>query len=79
MPLRNRFRWLLYSVSAAELIEQIKALPPAELEMVRNFLLNGSEQDAADSPLEFVARERAQALGGKVMDENEELFRKLAQ
>lgn len=66
-------------MSAAELIEQIKTLPPEELEIVRNFLLNGAEQSEADSPLKYVDRDTAQGLGSKIMEENEELFRKLAQ
>ena len=66
-------------MSAAELIEQIKALPPAELEIVRNFMLNGDRGLAPKSGLKYLEREEARALGAKIMEEQDELFRRLAQ
>lgn len=60
-------------MSAAELIEQIKALSPAEQEEVRSFLLNG------ESEVNYIDREKARATGVRVMEENADLFRKLAQ
>ncbi len=61
-------------MSAAELIEKIKALPPSELAEVRNFLLNGDSSEP-----KFIDREKARVIGTKVMEEHAELFRKLAQ
>jgi hypothetical protein len=63
-------------MSVAELIEQIKALPPDELEVVRSFVLNGETEAQA---IRYIDRDRARSLGGKILDENEELFRRLAQ
>ena len=66
-------------MSAAELIEQIKALPPAELEIVRNFLLDGAGETECSQETKYLDRESARRLGEKVMDENSDLFRRLAQ
>jgi hypothetical protein len=66
-------------VSAAELIEQIKALPPAELEEVRRFLLNGKTASDEDSQVRYLDREQARALGNRIMEENADLFRRLAE
>lgn len=65
-------------MSAAELIEQIKALPPAELEIVREFLLNGqvrSEQAEA----RYVSDEGFDQAAGRVFEKHDELLRRLAQ
>lgn len=61
-------------MSAAEVIEKIKDLSPAELEEVRAFLLNGDLPEPR-----YIDREKARLIGSKVMEENAELFRKLAQ
>lgn len=66
-------------MSAAELIEQIKALPPTELEIVRNFLLNGEPEVARNQELKYLDRDKARRLGEKVMEENTDLFQRLAQ
>ena len=66
-------------MSAAELIEQIKTLPPAELEKVRNFLLNGESEAQRDQELKYIDPETARRLGEKVMATNAELLRRLAQ
>ena len=67
-------------MSAAELIEQIKALPPEEIEQVRQFLLNGNSSSAgASGSVKYLDREEAAKLGRKVMEENEDLLRRLAQ
>jgi hypothetical protein len=65
-------------VSVAELIEQIKALPPAELETVRRFLLN-SEPPLAAGAVKYLDPEEARVIGEKVMEKHQELFRRLAQ
>lgn len=66
-------------MSAAELIEQIKTLPPAEVEIIRNFLLNGPPSAQRDEEFKYMDRESARGLGEKVMEDNAELFRRLAQ
>ena len=66
-------------MSAAELIEQIKALPPADLEEVRSFLLNGRVEDKDGAKVSYLGRQEARVLGDKIMERHDELFRKLAQ
>jgi len=66
-------------VSAAELIEQIKTLPPAEVEIIRNFLLNG-EVDSADSRnVKYAPDEQFSQAAARVFEKHDELLRKLAQ
>lgn len=62
-------------MSAAELIEQIKALPPAELEIVRNFMLNGDTASA----VRYASDTAFQEVADSVFEKHEELLRKLAQ
>ena len=66
----------LRPMSVAELIEQIKALPPEELEVVRSFVLN---REAESQDIRYIARDEARSLGEKIFDDNAELFRRLAQ
>jgi hypothetical protein len=66
-------------MSVAELIERIKALPPDELEEVRSFLMNGEAEGEPASQIRYIDPERARQLGEKIMSENEDLFRRLAQ
>ena len=63
-------------MSVAELIEQIKALQPEELEVVRSFVLN---REAESQEIRYIARDEARSLGEKILDDNAELFRRLAQ
>lgn len=66
-------------MSAAELIEQIKALPPAELEMVRNFLLNGGVDPAGSHEVKYAPDEQFSQAAARVFEKHDELLRKLAQ
>ncbi len=64
-------------MSALEIIEQIKALPPAELRGVKEFV---REMDAPSTGVEAgQKRPDIDALAAEIFDEYEELFRKLAQ
>lgn len=63
---------------AAELIEQIKALPPNELQAVRDFVLNEQATNPGRS-VRYIPPDEARELGAKIMDEHAELFRRLAQ
>ncbi|HEX8280395.1 MAG TPA: hypothetical protein VF551_03380 [Chthoniobacterales bacterium] len=65
-------------MSASELIEQIKALPPEEMEVVRQFVLNGAS-GTPSAQIRYIDPARARELGERIMSENEELFRRLAQ
>ena len=63
-------------MSAAEVIELIKRLPPAEREEVRAFV---QEVDGASAEPRRIDPARAKAIGQGVFDRHPELFRKLAQ
>lgn len=65
-------------MSAAELIEQIKALPPGEQEIVRNFVLNG-EGESTDSRGRYASDQEFQDAAGRVFEKHEDVLRKLAQ
>ncbi|CAN5244891.1 hypothetical protein BH20VER2_BH20VER2_08650 [soil metagenome] len=65
-------------MSVAELIEQIKALPPDELAAVREFV-NGEGEGTEPQQIKYIDRERARQLSEKILSENEDLFRRLAQ
>jgi len=61
-------------MSAADVIEQIKQLPPEEWGKVRSFMEKSSPQ-----PDPSVVSDDFKAIADKVFSKNEELFRKLAQ
>lgn len=63
-------------MSAAEIIELIKKLPPEERAEVREFI-RGDE--AASSDVRRIDRDRAKEIGKELFDRHPELFRKLAQ
>ena len=63
-------------MSAAEVIEMIKRLPPAEREEVRAFVREGGD---AAMQVRRIDPAKAQAIGKGVFDRHPELFRKLAQ
>ena len=65
-------------VSAAEIIEQIKALPPDEKAAVVDFV-NKLEAGAPPAKtVRYATPEQAKAAGDKVVQQHEEVFRKLA-
>ncbi|MEO5721218.1 MAG: hypothetical protein ABIR71_07090 [Chthoniobacterales bacterium] len=64
-------------MSAAELIEQIKALPPGEQEIVRKFLLNG-DGESSDSHGRYASDQEFQDAAGRVFEKHQEVLRKLA-
>jgi hypothetical protein len=61
-------------MSAADVIEQIKQLPPEEWGKVRSFM-----EKSSPKPDPSVVSDDFKAIAGKVFSKNEELFRKLAQ
>jgi hypothetical protein len=64
-------------VSAQEIIEQIKALPPKDKATVVEF---ARTLDAGpNGEVRYVELGDAERLAKKIFDEHEELFRKLAQ
>ncbi|HEY2344112.1 MAG TPA: hypothetical protein VGH90_13805 [Chthoniobacteraceae bacterium] len=64
-------------MSALEVIEQIKALPPAERRKVAIFVRELDTPTATSAQGE--ARPNIDALAAEIFDEYDELFRKLAQ
>jgi hypothetical protein len=66
-------------VSAAELIEQIKALSPAESEIIRNFVLNGGADSQESRDIKYMSDEKANQAAARVFQEHDELLRRLAQ
>jgi hypothetical protein len=66
-------------MSVAELIEQIKALPPDELEVVRSFVLNGSEDSDEQQTIRYATDEQFDRAMDQVFTKHEELMRRLAE
>ena len=64
-------------MSAAEIIEQIKRLPPEEKQAVREFIR--SEEGGADGVVQYVERKDLERTAKEIFKEHEQLFRKLAQ
>lgn len=64
-------------MSAQEIIEQIKALPPKDKAEVLEF--TRTLQESGTDGVRYVDKETLQKVAKKVFDEHEELFRKLAQ
>jgi len=62
----------------AELIEEIKALPPAEMEIVREFFLKGESRDNQPEK-RYVSDEEFNQATSLVFEKHDELLRKLAQ
>ena len=66
-------------MSVAELIEQIKALPPDELEVVRSFVLNGEAAAGGEHSVRYATDEQFDGAIDRVFEKHEELLRKLAE
>jgi hypothetical protein len=70
---------LLFAVmSALEIIEQIKALPPKEQADVVDFVRK-MESSQPGKTVRYMTDEDAQAAGNKVLAQYKEVFKKLAQ
>lgn len=63
-------------MSAAELIEQIKALPPSEREIVRHFL---NEVVASGEAVKHGEDDQFNEAAARVFEKHDELLRRLAQ
>ena len=68
---------MVLCMSAAEVIEQIKALPPAEKAQVLDFVR--TLQVDKSTGIKFASDEQAKEAGDRVVKQYEEVFRKLAQ
>ena len=66
-------------MSAAEVIERIKALPSAEFEIVRQFVLNGATERQAEHSVRYATDDEFNAAMDHVFENHEELLRRLAQ
>ena len=47
--------------------------------MIRNFIMNRDGASAGKDTVNYLNRQKANELGGRIMEENQELFRRLAQ
>ena len=65
-------------MSAAEIIEQIKRLPPEEKQVVREYI-RSEERGVAGEGVEYVDRKDLERTAKEIFKEHEQLFRKLAQ
>lgn len=64
-------------MSALEVIEQIKALPPEEKAVVVDFIRKLEPPPART--ITFMSDERAKAAGAEVVEQYKEVFQKLSQ
>jgi ABC-type cobalamin/Fe3+-siderophores transport system ATPase subunit len=67
------------TMSALEIIEQIKALPKEEQAAVVQFIHHLEAAASSAKGIHFATPEEAEAAGDKVMRQYAEVFRKLAQ
>lgn len=65
-------------MSAAEIIEQIKRLPPEEKQVVREFI-HSEERGAIGEDVQYIARKDLERTAKEILKDHEQLFRKLAQ
>jgi hypothetical protein len=67
-------------MSAAEIIEQIKALSPEEREEVASFFrTEDTNEPAGGSPVRYVSDETFKSVAKSVFEKHDELFKKLAE
>ena len=66
------------AMSAAEIIEMIKKLPPEEVIEVREFFQR-AELPASESKIEYASDEEFDQAAKTVLADNQELLRRLAQ
>ncbi len=70
-------------MSAADVIEQIKALPPKEksrvVEFVRQCAAELGGEASAERTVRFATPDQAKAAGDKVVEQYPETFRRLSQ
>ncbi|HEX7860619.1 MAG TPA: hypothetical protein VF773_09855 [Verrucomicrobiae bacterium] len=66
-------------MSAAEVIEQIKRLPPEERKAVREFLSTDEQSSRNSTGVEHIDRKDLERTAREIFEEHAPLFRKLAQ
>lgn len=69
----------LSSMSAAEIIEQIKVLPAEEQAKVAVFVRNLTSENGDESKVRYVDPEKVRVIADRIFEENALLFRKLAE
>jgi mRNA-degrading endonuclease RelE of RelBE toxin-antitoxin system len=65
-------------MSAAEIIEQIKRLPPEEKRAVKDFV-NTEGEGTSQPEVEYIDRKSLEQTAEQIFKEHQELFRKLAE
>src|ERR1051326_6422195 len=79
-PCVNRRSGYVLGVSALEVIEQIKALPPQEKAVVVGFVHQlESEGDSPTKSIQFATPAQSKAAGDKIVKQYQPVFKKLAQ
>ena len=66
-------------MSAAEIIEQIKRLPPEEQRQVQEFVNAKEASPPAQTSVEYIPRADLERTSEEIFTKHETLFRKLAQ
>jgi hypothetical protein len=66
-------------MTAAEIIELIKKLPPEERAEVHDFVLNGQMVAEGDRKVRYLTDEKFAEVMPKVFEKHHELLRRLAQ
>ena len=66
-------------MSAAEIIEQIKRLPPEEKQVVREFFVAEASEEQGAPSVKYINRKDLERTSAEIFKKHERLFRKLAQ
>ena len=66
-------------MSAAEVIELIKKLPPAEQQEVAVYLEKKKQAAPTERPVRYISKEKFDEIVPKVFEKHDELLRRLAQ
>lgn len=67
-------------MSAADIIELIKKLPPEEKAEVREFIQSETvESPPAERPIRYISDEKFDEVAPKIFEKHHELLRRLAQ
>jgi hypothetical protein len=65
-------------MNAADVIENIKSLPPGEQQKIFTFVAQFVRAESGLPPVHYMRDEEFRIIAKKVFEENDELFRKLA-
>lgn len=69
--------YIINGMSAAEIIEQIKQLPPEDKQAVHDFVMSPEFQSSG--PVQYIPEDQFMRAAEEIFDKYDNLFRKLAQ